>query len=109
MDFVCEDKVCGHIVIDEVFKIDKEKRVQLIYGTKSSEHLGVRDTKKRLGNYSICGEFKINFEDTKEYKNTVNKIIQRTGAKKISSMMVSGKPFHRVHERLIRTALCSVI
>ena len=105
LDFVCEDKVCGHIVVDEVFKIDKEKRVQLIYGTKSSEHLGVRDTKKRLGNYSICGKFKINFEDTKEYKNTVNKTIQRTGAKKISSMMVSGKPFHRVHERLIRTAL----
>ena len=35
----------------------------------------------------------------------MNKAIKATNAKSISSIILSGKPFHRVHERLIRTAL----
>jgi sulfate adenylyltransferase len=105
LDLVCEGKVCGKIEANEVFKIDKKQRVQIIYGTQNPEHPGVKDTYKRLGDYAISGEFQVDFRDTFKYKQTILQTIKKTGAKKISSMMVSGKPFHRVHERLIRTAL----
>ncbi len=105
LDLVCAGQICGTIITSDVFKINKEERIKTIYGTQNREHPGVKDTDKRLGHYAICGDFKVNFNDTKKNKETIqNKIIQ-TGAKNISSMMVSGKPFHRVHERLIRTAL----
>jgi len=105
LDFVCDGKICGKITTKEVFKIDKKQRIQTIYGTQSEEHLGVEDTNRRLGNYAICGDFEIDFKNSAIHKQKVVEAIKSTGAKKISSMVISGKPFHRVHERLIRTAL----
>ena len=105
LDLVCNGKICGKIQATEVFKINKQDRIQTIYGTQNLEHPGVKDTNKRLGNYAIRGKFTIDFKDINKYKKTILNIIEKTGAKKISSMMVSAKPFHRVHERLIHTAL----
>jgi sulfate adenylyltransferase len=105
LDLVCDNKICGKITSKEVFKIDKQERIKIIFGTQNLEHSGVRDTNRRLGNYAICGDFEINFKETKKYKNKIAQAIKTTRAKKISSMMVSGKPFHRAHEQLIRTAL----
>ena len=105
LDLVCDGEICGTIKTDEVFRISKDERVKTIYGTNNPEHPGVKDTYRRLGCYAICGDFNVNFQDIKNYKAKVKNAIEASGAKKISSMMVSGKPFHRVHERLIRTAL----
>ena len=105
VDLVCDGKICGKIICDDVFSIDKDKRVKQIYGTNNPEHLGVKDTYKRLGNYAICGELKVKFDDIKEYKELIKQTISYTNAKSISAIMLSGKPFHRVHERLIRSAL----
>jgi sulfate adenylyltransferase len=105
LDLVCDGKVCGYIITDEVYHVNKDERIKTIYGTNNPEHQGVRDTYKRLGSYSICGDFHVEFEDIKKHKQMVKEAIEQTGAKRISSMMISGKPFHRVHERLIRTAL----
>jgi len=107
IDLICDDGICGYIIMQSVFKIDKTERIQVIYGTTNPEHPGVRDTYKRLGNYAISGDFTVEFEDIQKHKNMVSDAIKNTDAKKISAMMVSGKPFHRVHERLIRTALVS--
>lgn len=103
--FICEGKVCGSLICDEVFKIDKDERVRLIYGTNDQLNAGVANTYKRLGNYAICGEFEIIFEDIKNHKADLKKAIDNVEAKSISAIMLSGKPFHRIHERLIRTAL----
>ncbi len=103
--FICEDKPCGYIIVDEVFPISKDKRVQKIYGTNNPEHPGVIDTYKRLGELAVCGEYEIEFQDIKTNKVDIDHIINNLNAKNISSIMLSGKPFHRVHERLIRTAL----
>ncbi len=105
LDLVCDKQIRGTITATEVFKINKDDRVRVIYGTNNPEHLGVQSTYKRLGNYSIYGDFKIDYKNTLEYKQKVQNAINKNGAKKISAMMLSGKPFHRVHERLIRTAL----
>lgn len=103
--FVCDGGVVGEIVVDEIFKICKDQRIKNIYGTSNPEHLGVKDTYKRLGNYAICGNFNLKFPDIKEHKAQIQEAIEKTGAKKVSCMMLSGKPFHRVHERIIRSGL----
>jgi len=105
LNFVCDGKVCGHIIVDEIFPIDKDKRIQKIYGTNNPDHPGVKDTYKRLGDLAICGEYEIDFENIKSNIKTIKDTVKELDAKKISAIMLSGKPFHRVHERLIRTAL----
>ncbi|QOG12210.1 sulfate adenylyltransferase [Arcobacter sp. FWKO B] len=103
--FVCDGEVIGDIVVNEVFKICKDQRIKNIYGTNNPEHVGVKDTYKRLGSYAICGDFNLKFKDIKEHKSQIDQAIEKTGAKKVSCMMLSGKPFHRVHERIIRSGL----
>lgn len=105
LTLICENKVCGSITVNEVFPIDRDKRVQKIYGTNNPEHPGVKDTYRRLGEYAISGDYKIDFDTTKENIKQINHAIKSIDAKKITSIVLSGKPFHRVHERLIRTAL----
>ena len=105
LTLICEDKVYGSIVVDEIFPIDKDERILKIYGTNNPEHPGVKDTYKRLGNFSICGQYEIKFKEIKKNIKKLDKTIKNLKAKKISSIILSAKPFHRVHERMIRTAL----
>jgi len=105
LEFVCEEKVCGQIIVDEIFKINQDERVQKIYGTNNPEHIGVRDTYKRLGSLAICGEYTIEFDEIKNNIQKTQDTIEELEAKNISALILSGKPFHRVHERLIRTTL----
>lgn len=105
LNLICDDVICGTITTNEVFPIDKDARIKLIYGTNNPEHVGVKDTYKRLGNYSICGDFNVDYPNIKKRKNQIKDAISNNNAKSISALMLSGKPFHRVHERLIRTAL----
>lgn len=104
-DLVCEKKVMGTLVCEDSFEIDIDERIKNIYATNNPEHPGVRSTYKRLGKYAISGEYNLEFDEIREYKEKCIKAIGATGAKNISSMVISGKPFHRVHERLIRTAM----
>jgi len=105
LDLICDGELSGTIIVDEIFPIDKEQRVQKIYGTNSSAHPGVQDTLKRLGEFAICGEYTVNFDDIKNNIQNTRNTIEELEAKNISAIILSGKPFHRVHERLIRTAL----
>ena len=103
--FMCEGEQIGQIKIAEVFPINKDERIRLIYGTNNQENQGVRDTYRRLGNYAISGEYTINFPDIIEHINQVRYAIADTEARCITSIMLSAKPFHRVHERIIRNSL----
>lgn len=105
LELICDDEVCGTIVVEEIFEINQDERVQKIYGTNNPDHPGVRDTYKRLGPLAIAGEYTIDFEDIKTNIQKTKETIQELEATNISALILSGKPFHRVHERLIRTAL----
>ncbi|MEA2049523.1 MAG: sulfate adenylyltransferase [Campylobacterota bacterium] len=105
LNLVCDNEICGHIIVDQIFPIDKDKRIQTIYGTNNPEHLGVKDTYKRLGSLAICGEYTIDFDNVKNNIQKIENSIKNLDAKDISTVMLSGRPFHRVHERVIRTAL----
>jgi sulfate adenylyltransferase len=104
-DLVCDKKIVGSITTKQSFKIDKNKRIKLIYGTTNPQHPGVKNTLKRLGSYAICGDYDIDTSSIQAQLNLCSKAIAKTNAKNISSIIISAKPFHRVHERLIRTTL----
>lgn len=100
-----KDKVYGTLKVDEVFEISKDERVKNIYGTNNPDHPGVQDTYRRLGNFAVCGEFEVDFEDIDDHKKNIKKAIIETEATKISSLVLTARPFHRVHEKIIRRTL----
>lgn len=105
LTLICNGDVCGELIVNETFEIDIDARVKRIYGTNSQTHPGVQDLYRRLGKYAVCGEYTIDYSDVKEHIEEVNEAVKAINAKSVSTIMLSGKPFHRVHERLIRTAL----
>lgn len=105
LTLVCEGKICGILTCEDVFQIDKDERVRLIYGTNNPSHPGVVNTYQRLGKFAVSGDFSVEFDDIKAHKKQITQAINEVNAKSISAFMLSGKPFHRVHERLLRTAL----
>ncbi len=105
LDLICDGKYVGSIVVDGVFEIDKKKRVETIYGIKNPGHIGAQNIHDRLGNYAVYGNFELECDQIKQQKIKVENAIKKIDAKKVSSLILSAKPLHRVHERLIRTAL----
>ncbi len=105
LHLLVDGKIAGEIVVDEIFKIDKTKRIELIFSTSDNNHPGVKDIKKRLGNYAICGEFKIDSSDIEATKKKIAEAKEELEAKSTAAMMLNAKPLHRAHERMIRGAL----
>jgi len=105
LTLICNHNPVGTITVNEIFPIDKEARVKQIYGTNSELHVEANDTASRLGDLAICGEYQLEFNDIKEHKQQIDEMITNIEPKNISSIVLSGKPFHRVHERIIRSAL----
>jgi sulfate adenylyltransferase len=105
LEIIVNDEKCGELIVEEVFKIDKLKRVEKIFSTTDPSCKGVQDTINRLGEYAVSGEVKINTDEIKQHKQKIDKQIQTLGAKDITAIMLSAKPFHRAHERMIRIAL----
>ena len=105
LDLVCDGKKVGNITAKTVFKINKEQRLINIFGTNNLGHEGANSTNARLGEYAIEGDFDIDLNDIKKCKDNIEQHIKKLDAKNISSLIIGTKPFHRVHERLIRTAL----
>jgi sulfate adenylyltransferase len=96
---------CGELIVDEVFEIDPQKRVEKIFSTSNPSHPGVVDILKRLGNLAISGEYTVEFDAIKRIKNEIESAKQKIGAKSVKAIMMAGKPFHRAHERMIRTCM----
>ena len=111
LSLVCDDIVVGSIIVNEIFKIDRKKRVKKIYGTDSESHKGVKDTLRRLGNLAICGKYEIHSTGLENKIDNTKNIINNNKHKKISCMMLSGQPLHRVHEKFIRNELeqCDIL
>ena len=102
---VVDGALNGELVVEEVFPIDKKKRVEMIFSTSDSNHPGVIDITNRLGDYAVCGAFKIHFTSTKEVLSKIKAAKKEIGASKVTAMMLSARPLHRAHERMIRSAL----
>ena len=105
LDLIVDGNIVGKIEVDEVFKIDRQKRIELIFSTTDDNHPGVKGIKKRLGEYAISGEYKIKSNSISNIKDTISKAKSEIEAKSTAAMMLSARPLHRAHERMIRSAL----
>lgn len=105
LDIVVNDKIRGYITVDEVFKIDMKKRIKQIFGVYDPSDERTQLYLKRLGEYSVCGEYELDFDDIKNLKKTIKEAKERIKPKHVASLMMSARPFHRAHERLIRVTL----
>ena len=105
LDFIVDGKVKGTIIVDEVFEVDKKKRIEQIFGTYDISNLETQMFLKRLGDVAVCGEYSLNFDDIKNIKTKIAAAKDQLGAKNVSAMMIHAKPFHRAHERVMRITL----
>ncbi len=105
IDIIVDAKEQGKIIVDETFKIDRLKRVKKIFNTTDKSNKKVDDTLSRLGNYAVCGKLEVSSDEIRESKNKIKKQTELLSAKNITAIMLSAQPFHRAHERMIRTAL----
>ncbi len=105
VDLVQDGQKVGQVEVEEVFGIDPLKRLEHIYGTTDTSHPGIQSTLKRLGRYAVAGEFWVDFEEIKTYKQLLAKRKKELKAKNVAAIMLAAKPLHRAHERLIRLSL----
>jgi len=105
IDIVVKGKIRGQIIAKGFFEIDRRKRIEQIFGNYDTENRATRDFLKRLGKFSIYGEFHVDCENIKNIKNLIKETIKSTGAKSIAAIMMDARPFHRAHERLLRITL----
>ncbi len=107
LDLICNDKKVGKLEVEETFEINTQERLRYIYGTSDTSHPGVKNTMARLGDIAVSGEYEVEYPLINDNIRRIQAMIKRTGAKKISAVMLAANPFNRAHERIIRQALSS--
>jgi len=100
-----DDKVVGHLIVEEVFEINPKERVRQIYGTDNLEHPGVKSTSARLGKIAVSGEYEIDLSTILARREKIEEAKQRINSQHVTAIMMGANPLHRAHERLIRQAL----
>ncbi len=105
LDFVVDGKIKGTIIVDEVFEVDRKKRIEQLFGSYDVNNPDIQVFLKRLGDVAVCGEYTLEFNDIKNVKEQIALAKEQLGAKNVSAMMINAKPFHRAHERVIRITL----
>ena len=105
VDLINDGNKVGELTVDETFKIDPKQRLNNIYGTHDHSHPGVKNTIARLGDIAVSGEYTVNYPLINDNINRIQKMINKTGAKFISSLMLAANPLNRAHERMIRQAI----
>jgi sulfate adenylyltransferase len=105
LELITAQNSVGYIIVDETFEIDPKVRVAQIYGTSDISHPGVKNTLSRIGNIAVSGEYHVDYPIISDNKVRIEKLIKKTGAKKISAMMLAANPLNRAHERMIRQTL----
>lgn len=105
LDLINANKKIGELVVDETFTIDPQQRLDNIYGVHDESHPGVKNTIARLGEIAVSGEYTVEYPLITDNINRIKKIINKTGAKFISSLMLAANPLNRAHEKMIRQAI----
>ena len=105
LDLIVDGKIRGFLIVDEVFEVDKKRRIEQLFGTYDLSNPETQLFLKRLGDYAVCGEYEIYFEDIKQIKNKINEAKKELDAKNVAAIMINANPFHRALERVIRMTL----
>jgi len=105
VDLVNDGKKVGELTVEETFPIDPKQRLYNIYGTADPSHPGVKNTTSRLGEIAVSGPYHVEYPLIEDNIKRIQKMITKTGAKFVTSMMIAANPLNRAHERMIRQAI----
>ncbi len=105
LDLIVDGKIRGFLVVEEVFEVDKKRRIEQIFGTYDLSNPEIQSFLKRLGDYAVCGDYEVWFDDIKQIKTTIQEAKKELDAKNVAAIMINANPFHRAHERVIRMTL----
>jgi sulfate adenylyltransferase len=104
LELYCERKKIGEIEVEEVYQIDPLKRVETIYGTKDAKNYPqVAKTLKRLGHWAVAGNFWVEDSGIKKKIDFINEKVKDLN--NVVGMTMHAKPIHRVHEKIMRSAI----
>ena len=105
VDLINEGHKVGELTVEETFPIDPSQRLNNIYGTSDATHPGVKNTTARLGSIAVSGEYTVNYPLIEDNIKRIQSMIDKTGAKFVSAIMLAANPLNRAHERMIRQAI----
>ncbi|MCI6988184.1 MAG: sulfate adenylyltransferase [Campylobacter sp.] len=97
LDLIKDNDKVGELKVDSSFEIDLSWQNSSIFSFEQDD--------KKLGKIAISGEFKLFKDEIAPIKNHIQKIKKELNVKKITALMMSLDPLHRVHERLIRMTI----
>ncbi|RDU67536.1 sulfate adenylyltransferase [Helicobacter didelphidarum] len=104
LDFITDGKKSGSIVVDSVFRVNKQERIHKIMGGDfSNKH--IQEIQNRIGELCICGEYELEHNEVAYSKQQVSDKIETLNAQQITGIVMSASPLHRVHEEIMRKAL----
>ena len=108
LTLVCEGAACGELIVDSTFKIDrKERLLKIMSGDIYSQK--AQDIYKRIGDYAICGEYRLFLNPDKFSfmlnKQTILRTKKNIQAQHITAMALDASPITRIHERIFRFVL----
>lgn len=109
INLVCEGKICGELTTKSVFKINKQERLFKIMGGDIYSKKA-KEIMQRLGEYAICGEYKLFLQEGLDFKDRPKQdIIQKRKellqAKNVTSITIDASPITRVHEKIFHSIL----
>ena len=105
VNLICNDRTVGELEVSEIFPIDPSQRLIHIYGSSDPAHPGVKNTMNRLGELAVSGNYRVEYPLIRDNINRIQQMIRRTGARKVSAMVLAANPLNRAHERIIRQTL----
>lgn len=105
VDFIVDGKKVGEIYVEGNHPINKFNRMKNIFGFYDESDTNIQKIVSKFGDYALSGNFKVEHDKPKKDKEHIKQAKERLNAKIVAGIMLGTNPFHRAHERLIRTTL----
>ncbi|EJB7569356.1 sulfate adenylyltransferase [Campylobacter fetus] len=99
IDILKDNQIIGHIIVSSIFKLSNI--THSIFRARDIE----LPENQRTGEFAVSGEFVIYEDDLRQIKQNIHNIIKQKNIKKVTALMLTADPFHRLHERLVRMTI----
>lgn len=99
IELLKDGQIVGHIIAGSSYKLDDEKLS--IFRARNV----LTPENEKVGELAISGEFDIYSDKVTSIKHDIHTLIKKKNIKKITALMITADPFHRLHERLLRLTI----
>lgn len=104
IELITDGETSGSIVVDSVFSINKQERINKIMGGDFASKR-IQDIESRIGEICVSGKYTLTNNEIIKHKKRLAQRIATLSAKNIAGIVMSASPLHRIHEKIMRDAL----